>query len=370
MAMGGLPTTQGCPWGLTPWGAPPQVPPGVPCPSPLTLRGILPSTHSSSRLTGVGSPSWDPPSGTGASRSSTSTIWGRGSQGARAPPTPPQGPSWSPGTPKGHRGPPEAPLAQQGAPKATAGTPLCPSMSPGPPRAPRPRPTAQHLPTALSVATCPTPLVPTPQVSISPCPRSPHPYAPRCPPVPASPRPTSPRPHVSCRTSPWCPPCPCVASLSHVPKSPMFLVPLSSTPPRPHGDPLSLHSMPPLPISLRPTSPRRPCPRAALTRPSPVTVPTTLRGQRSRAASRRSSPSRGGRSSSALDSWYSAPQSSSTLSVGSPRCQRPRHCRATASGAGRPGAPRAPKGRGSQGAPSRGSGCQGPNGGGGHPGAL
>jgi hypothetical protein len=54
------------------------------------------------------------------------------------------------------------------------------------------------------------------------------------------------------------------------------------------------------------------------TRPSPETAPTTLNGQFSRAHSAAKSASSRRWSNSALFSWYSAPQISMTLRVGSP----------------------------------------------------
>mmetsp|Transcript_15113 Transcript_15113/g.45266 ORF Transcript_15113/g.45266 Transcript_15113/m.45266 type:complete len:220 (-) Transcript_15113:903-1562(-) len=61
-----------------------------------------------------------------------------------------------------------------------------------------------------------------------------------------------------------------------------------------------------------------------LTTPSPVTSPTKSTWQRSRAATASRKAFASGLTNTALDSWYSAPQSSTADSVGSPTVNLPR----------------------------------------------
>lgn len=119
------------------------------------------------------------------------------------------------------------------------------------------------------------------------------------PPLPASPH-TSPGP----------------GPISHAPVPPQLSVPRLK--PSSHAAP-GCPSLGPVPPAAPPaTAPARLPHTGTRTRLSPVMVPTTSTGQRSRLPRRCSSAASAGRSRRALDSWYSAPQISSMLSVGSP----------------------------------------------------
>lgn len=104
--------------------------------------------------------------------------------------------------------------------------------------------------------------------------------------------------------------------ISHAPVPPQLPVPRLK--PSSHAAP-GCPSLGPVPPAAPPATALARLPHTgARTRPSLAMVPTTFTGQRSRWPRRCSSAASVGRSRRALDSWYSAPQISSTLSVGSP----------------------------------------------------